>query len=515
MHSWTGGYAADIEYVSNYYPQMSPHHMHAVATLNGWAPAPLAPDFTYCELGCGTGHSLAVLAAANPQARFVGMDFMPDHALAAQQLAAKSGLDNVAFIEASFQDLLDRPDRLPQCDVIALHGVWSWVSAESRRAIVRLIGRHLKTGGLVYVSFNSLPGQEVGRPIQRLLFELARLHPGRSDVRLRHALAMIDRLAEAGAEAVKDNQIYKKMKEQAGKGRFNYLVHEYLNASWDPMYFADVAAALAEAKLGFVGPGDMVQSFRSLNVTPEQAAVLDEIADPVLRETVADYCSVDGFRRDVFARGARRLSQAEQDRALRQTRLCLTAPPDSFTYSVKVALGEASMNEAAYRPMFAALSEGPRSIDELMELPDVRANANLQAGEVLGMMVASNYAAVALPADWPTAADGARGLNRAVAESALAPGPVMGEALVAPVLGGGLPTDLMRRLLFRALDKGVAAEPEALADAVIPMVLARGEQILRDDQPIEEPDERRAHVADGISAFIADWLPLWRQLGIV
>ncbi|MEZ5670336.1 MAG: class I SAM-dependent methyltransferase [Alphaproteobacteria bacterium] len=515
MPSWTGGYAADIAYASSFHPQMSPHHMHAAALLNGWAPAPLPDAFTYCELGCGMGRTLAVLAAANPQARFVGVDFMPEHVLAGRQLAARGALSNIEFVEASFQDLAARADGLPPSDVIALHGVWSWVSAESRAAIVQLIGRHLNTGGLVYIGYNTLPGQLLGLPMQRLLRALAAQHTGRSDTRVRQAVAFIDRLAEAKAEAVVNNPIYQRIHDEVGKDRLGYLVHEYLNQSWDPMYFADVAGALAEAKLSFVGAADLDRSFPALRVSPEQEALLDEIADPILRETVADFCNVTGFRRDVFARGAQRLGRAEHDRMLRRLRLALTVPPARVGYKVKVLAGEAAMNEAAYRPMVAALSGGPTDIGTLMDLPEVQAHPAMQPSEVLGMLVSSTQAAV-VPPGAPTApAEAVRAFNRAVADAATIPGPGVDDALAAPGLGSGLAADLLERLIFRAIDMGTPADADALAEAVAAQLLARGEQILRDGKPVDDPGERHAQLADRMTAFLADWLPFWRGLGIV
>ena len=83
------------------------------------------------------------------------------------------------------------------------------------------------------------------------------------------------------------------------------------------------------------------------------------------------------------------------------------------------------------------------------------------------------------------------------------------------MLGSGLPTDLLERLTFRALDMGVAAEPMALAEHLTAMILARGDNIVRGDSRIEGERERIARMAESTSEFLAERLPLWRQLGIV
>jgi hypothetical protein len=51
----------------------------------------------------------------------------------------------------SFEQLLAR-DGLPEFDSISLHGIWSWVSRDNHRVITKLASRHLKPGGVFYVS---------------------------------------------------------------------------------------------------------------------------------------------------------------------------------------------------------------------------------------------------------------------------------------------------------------------------------------------------------------------------
>ena len=76
--SWTDGYVADTAYTNHFYAELAPTHLDFVALNAGFAP----PDhddgrFRYCELGCGNGASTNLLAVSNPDATFVGIDFMP------------------------------------------------------------------------------------------------------------------------------------------------------------------------------------------------------------------------------------------------------------------------------------------------------------------------------------------------------------------------------------------------------------------------------------------------------
>ena len=62
---------------------------------------------------------------------------------------------------------------LPRFDYIVAHGVYSWVDPPARAALRRFIDGHLKSGGLVYVSYNAMPGWTGDLPFQHLVRELA------------------------------------------------------------------------------------------------------------------------------------------------------------------------------------------------------------------------------------------------------------------------------------------------------------------------------------------------------
>ena len=139
------GYFVDAEYIDYFYDGMSPWFMDYLAALHGFPRPGFAGGFSYCELGCGTGLSLIIHAAANPGGRFYGVDLNRDHIQRAIQTARAGQVPNVTFLEEDFTHLLERD--LPRFDVIALHGVYSWVSPALRGEIAAFIGHRLQPGG--------------------------------------------------------------------------------------------------------------------------------------------------------------------------------------------------------------------------------------------------------------------------------------------------------------------------------------------------------------------------------
>ncbi|HEY5411884.1 MAG TPA: class I SAM-dependent methyltransferase [Caulobacteraceae bacterium] len=302
MSSWTSGYVADVGYTHGFYRELTPALQCQIALAKGVrGPAASAP-MTYCELGCGQGFSANLIAAANPHLQVFATDFNPAHILNARSLAAETGATNVQFFDQSFRDFIEEPG-LPAFDIVALHGIYSWITPQHRADIVEFIRRKLKPGGLVYISYNALPGWAAGMPLRQLFAEHAETTTGPILPRVDAALEFVERLKATSPAFFRANASVAARLDAIKKHDRRYLAHEYFNAEWNPFYYSEVARDLEVAKLGFLGSANLLDDIAEVNLTPEQATLLDDIADPALRETVRDYIVNQQFRRDVFIKG--------------------------------------------------------------------------------------------------------------------------------------------------------------------------------------------------------------------
>lgn len=77
--------------------------------------------FRYLDLGCGYGATLLCLAAAYPDAEFIGVDANCEHIQTAQRIATSVGLENITFLAQTFDS--DQVWQLPSMDCINSHGV--------------------------------------------------------------------------------------------------------------------------------------------------------------------------------------------------------------------------------------------------------------------------------------------------------------------------------------------------------------------------------------------------------
>jgi SAM-dependent methyltransferase len=396
MSGWSGGYVTDVSYLAQYYNEQSPHHLAAACLVAGYEPgfSGEAPGLHYLELGCGRGANALVLAAANPGWRVTAIDFTPAAIAEARRLAAAARLDNITFIEADLADFADTPAAaaLGEVDVASMHGVWSWVPDNVRAGIVRLLAARLRSGGLLHVSYNVLPGLQGALGMQRLIRGAGMMQAGRSD---RQAMAGWQVVRDlAGAEAMHlRTPVVTELLAKLEKAPPEYLAHEFMNGSWVPCFQADVAAALSDAKLDLVASARLPENFLGLMLTAPQIAVLDRFEDPALRELIKDICIDRALRHDVYVRGAQRLSRGAQEAALRGVTVALTVAPERFAYHLEMPAGHATLAEGFYRPAVQALAERPHAVGDLVGLPG-QDGRNDNPAEVLAMLAGTSQAAL-------------------------------------------------------------------------------------------------------------------------
>lgn len=128
MNSWSGGYVTTIGYTHGYYRELVPAMLSFAALVSGHEAVRQRTPLRYCELGCGQGFSANLIASANPSAEIYAADFNPTQIAGAQRLAADAGLSNVHFYDAAFAEFASEPSLPAQFDIIALHGIYSWIS---------------------------------------------------------------------------------------------------------------------------------------------------------------------------------------------------------------------------------------------------------------------------------------------------------------------------------------------------------------------------------------------------
>lgn len=505
MADWSDGYVTSTEYTSNFYSFLSPGSQNLSLLLAGVMPVDLSDEFTYCELGCGQGYSTAVLAASNPNGRFWGVDFNPTHIAGARKIKAAGGLDNLEYLEKSFAELTETPD-LPTFDFIALHGVWSWINAENRAAIAAFLYAKLKPGGVVYISYNALPGWSGTAPLRQLMVETQRHKPEIGPADVLQAIALAKRMKELDAGYFQANPIAGINLDALLKSPMNYLLHEYFNRDWNPTYFSEVAADLRSAKLAYACSSDIVDLFDQLCLTPEALALMQEQPDQTTRETIRDFFRNTRFRRDLFTRGARKLLPAERAQMLNDLPFALVGPKPTFPLQIKVPIGALTLGVDPSARVVDLLGDGPKTLAQLMADPALASQGQPVVFQVLLMLATRGTVQAGMPG--LAGVDTAARFNRAMLSQPIA---AEAQTLASPILGNGVTVPKVDQMILALMQNGDLPSPASFLDHA----RRAGLQLNRNGPDGPVPLTDLAEVQMLLDEFATQRLPQYRSLKVV
>lgn len=512
MSSWTDGYVSDIQYTSGFYRELSPGFLSTVLNLQGYrAPDPAAP-FTYCELGCGQGYGTGILAAAYPHGSFWGIDFNPAQIANARRLASKGGLTNIEFIEDSFEELSKGSQpQMPKFDYIGLHGIYSWISPENRGFIIDFIARNLKPGGVVYNSYNCLPGWAPVGPLQRLLREHAKLNPGRSDQQMETGMLFVNKLREAGAGYFTVNASLSSRLDLMKTANRNYLAHEYLNESWYPLFHADVAQELDRAKLSFAASASILENVEMFSVPEPVRKILADVTSPIMYQTIKDYTINQTFRKDIYVRGANKMGRLEHEAVLRELALTSTARKAELSLEFKTPLGKAKGAPDVYEPIIEVLEQRhSATLGELQSHPKLAAQGLGTLVQAYQLMLGNMQVHPAFPG---THKDSAVAFNMAVADEI-----IMGADYAvgaAAYAGTGIGMSFIEACAFVSLAKNDKISSEELVAEVWQNMRRAGRRLIKDGQTVQADDENIAGLRPVVQQLLETGVPAWRKLGFI
>lgn len=331
--SWSEGYRSDVNYTTGYYGEMNATSLIAPFLMANMQPPKIV---NACELGFGFGLSLNIHAVAG-KAKWYGTDFNPSHALFAQQLAQQGNPDKVSIVDQPFAEFCQRED-LPEFDFIALHGIWSWVSPQNRDLIIDFIHRKLKVGGIVYISYNCLPGWAAKSPVHHLLhryFDIFSSELQTPQQALSQAFEQTKALLSVSDKLLANTPLLLEQVKQIEEKRFNYVLHEYTNEYWTPMYFSEIENYLKQAKLSYVCSPSYLDDFNEVLFNEEQQNLLNGIQDPSLFQMSKDFILNKQFRRDIWVKGKLELSKNQVEKEWRKLHVLLLVPADKVSREIK------------------------------------------------------------------------------------------------------------------------------------------------------------------------------------
>lgn len=511
MNDWTAGYVTDISYTFGYYAELNPLRIRQVFSYVGLRYPEIG---TACELGFGQGMSVNIHAVGSA-AEWYGTDFNPSQVAFAQDMALASG-SGARLFDDDFESFVSRSD-LPDFDYIGLHGIWSWINDGNRAALVDFVRRKLKIGGVLYISYNTLPGWATFSPMRHLMTEHAEIagSGGFGIVnRINAALEFSENLLKLNPTFSRINpQIAERISKIKEQDR-NYLAHEYFNRDWHPMHFSTMEDWLFPAKLSYVGSAQLTEHIDVINLSNEQLCFLKEIQNVTFRETVRDFIVNQQFRRDYWVKGARKLSILEQVEQMRALRVISTVHRADAVLKVKGALGDASLSEVVYNPILDFLADHKirtiGQIEQAMKDKEITLSQVVQAVMLLtgsGQMSIAQEENIILKAKKQTDK-----LNHNIMSKAGNSGDIA--YLASPVTGGGIAVKRFHQLFLLGISNG-KKQPGECAQFAWQVLVVHGQQIMKEGKPLVAMEENIKELTEQATEFFEKQLPILKALQLV
>ena len=526
-----GFYVDDVAFSSGVIAEQTPLLLATAAAMGGFKPPSVSGSFRYCDLGYAEATTLCLLAALNPQAQFVGIDFNAQHISAARERASALQLDNIRFLQVSFLDLEQQPELADESfDFIAMNGIYAWLEEAPRQAAMRFVAQKLQPGGLFYVEYTALPGMAAVPPLWHLIQTLVPAEGRSSRQRAEEGLSLLEALAKRGLGFLAANpraaqavRAYLGRAKSDREATLDHFIHNAMASGFQPRFFDAMAAEMAEAGLRFAGRTSLALNDIELAVPPAQVPTFRELQDPIQRQLLVDYVRNEQNRRDVFIKEASPDPEGAAAFLTQELRLLGRSAPEAIAPMIPVIGGHAVPLKGpiydALRPAFEAAPAPAASVAlPSSSTPELTLRA-------VQRLIASDQYFLCLPAGSTgsspasTQADGEGPEHPALTAAVngwlleMAASKLMGITLGSPIIGGAaialspLEALLLQAARERGWDGCLDAVQDQLAGEERKLPSARG--------PVAAKQVKRSDLEQLLTVMRGRKLTNMRRLGIL
>jgi len=509
MNDWTGGYVADINYTYGYYHELNPYRADYAFLMSGYA----APKVkTACELGFGQGVSIGMHSAAS-DIEWYGTDFLPSQVEFAKHLSSGQSPSPQLF-DDSFQEFLERDD-LPGFDFIALHGIWSWISDENRQAIVDFIDKYLNVGGILYVSYNIMPGWTPTLPIRELMSEYANNMCPKgmpSDDKVDSSLDFMNKLFQTKPSLTENNPSIKTKFETISKQNKSYLAHEYFNSNWKPMSFLEMSKWLKQAKLEFVSPANYEDIANFLTFSEDQVKFLDSIQDKNFKEFIKDHMTAKQFRRDYWVRGTRKLSETEKISSINSLKFVLSSDLSKFEMNISSSRGNMELSKDFYQKILDHIADFKiRTIGEFkQEMLKLGFNETRTSQAILVLLAKGTIYIVANPSPKNSITKNVATINSKILHD---PALANINMMASPVTGSGIPISSLQIFMLKRFIEGVKTKAD-MKSQITHFLKETGQLLRHKGEDIKDTQKAEEMIDSMINNFFDHYIDLIKKLKI-
>ncbi|WP_420382738.1 methyltransferase domain-containing protein [Novosphingobium sp.] len=301
----------NVAYPSAVHAITHPERLGVAARLAGLHPATMNRA-RVLEIGGGDCLGLIAFAAAYPDSVCHGFDLAPS-TIARGRVIAGAACPNVTLAVA---DIMTAHEVYAPAsfDYVIAHGVYAWVPAPVRAALMTLIAHVLAPHGVALVSYNALPGGHIRQMLREMVLHMV---DGITDPeeRIGQARAFLKAYARPRDD---DDPLQAGLRLQAASMAERpptVLIHDEMGDCFAPQSLSQVVDAANRAGLRFLTDGGrdrLLHGFLDHGAGPSD----DPDRDVLAAAQVYDYANLTFFRSTLLVR-----ADAPIDRRLDPARL--------------------------------------------------------------------------------------------------------------------------------------------------------------------------------------------------
>lgn len=276
-----------------------------LGVLFGMTPVP-PENARILELGCAAGGNIIPHAVNYPKSQFVGVDLSKVQIDEAKRHVSGLELKNIEFHHCSITDI---DSSFAKFDYIICHGVISWVPEFVRAKIFEISKNNLNQNGIVYISYNTLPGWNMIRTIRDMMLYHSSMFADVKEKIIQSRLLL---------DFVKDSlegsnspyaEVLKHEATMLARQSDHYLRHDHLEEDNKQYYFREFMDEAGKQNLQYLSDCTVSTMYVG-NMPPKVSEKLRTVNDIVRTEQYMDFITNRRFRSTLLCHDSVQLNRS-------------------------------------------------------------------------------------------------------------------------------------------------------------------------------------------------------------
>jgi len=388
-------YTTKVDYPAIYWSNSAPKEIAFAAALRGYDCADIQSPFVYCDLACGPGETVSLLAKCYPHAQFYAVDINQSHVERAKSRAEALGLTNLTVLQGDLRDL--DALNLPKSDFVTLMGVLSWIPLKLQRQAIKNAAKLLNENGLLVTHYTAAPIAGLDRCTASVLAMLTPVDLEGTKEGAKAAFERFNKLSNAKVG------IYPQLAGQcqAIEAHFkrdpDYAVHDFFHSA-TTLNFEDFSDMVEENRLEYVASANLAQMLPDGFVSERLIKQFDFETDWRRHQPLLQTLTREAVRVDIYgqANNLRNVSETFRSGTISKLRVNTFADDWRTALQTKNAKAPVDLLAKEYVDVIERLDGRSAQIGSLFEnRPDTH-NSDIQIVRRLAHLVAYGILNVSL-----------------------------------------------------------------------------------------------------------------------